>query len=408
MKRVFSIFVAAVVLTGIAGSAMAFDASQIRVNGFVSQGYITSSNNQFMVKDSTEGSFQLNEAGLTINAPVDDKLRVGLQLLSRDFGSEGNNQIKLDWGYGDYRVSDMLGFRAGKIKAPMGLYNQGRDSDFLRYTALLPQGLYAEQRRDYTVANTGFGVYGNIQLGGAGDIDYQAVVGEINVSEDNTLLKSNLWDTNAFLLAFGPPGGPLATELVYESGETTNAALVYNLPVDGLRMGLSYMENSGVIDVKSFGLSMGEMTNKTGDFVIWSAEYANDLFVLASEFWTLSTVTDMTAIFGPGPFSVSENDSEGYYLQATLVVPGADGLYLTGLYDVYHPNKESTSGPTEYRNDSALAIRYDVTESFSLKAEFHDVEGAAGVSRFLNNPDPMTDLREENWNYSVVKASYVF
>ncbi|MDX9709667.1 MAG: hypothetical protein RBT64_08935 [Trichloromonas sp.] len=86
--------------------------------------------------ESKDGSFQINEFGLTLNGELSDNLRVGLQLLSRDLGAEGNNKINIDWGMADYRWRDWLGVRLGKVKLPIGLYNRGRDSDFLRPMAV--------------------------------------------------------------------------------------------------------------------------------------------------------------------------------------------------------------------------------------------------------------------------------
>ncbi len=44
------------------------------------------------------------------------KLRVGVQFLSRDLGETGNNEVEVDWAYGDYRFRNWLGIRAGKMK----------------------------------------------------------------------------------------------------------------------------------------------------------------------------------------------------------------------------------------------------------------------------------------------------
>ena len=82
-----------------------------------------SSGNNFLDSDSEDGTFEINEVGLTFNATVTDKLRIGAQILSRDLGEDGNNDIELDWAFGDYRVTDRFGVRAGKLKLPIGLYN---------------------------------------------------------------------------------------------------------------------------------------------------------------------------------------------------------------------------------------------------------------------------------------------
>ncbi len=132
-------------LTALSGHARA-------IHGFLSQGYINSVGNNFFA-DSKDGTFQINEVGLTIASQVKDQLRLGLQVFPRDLGRDGNNELRLDWGYADYHHADWLGVRLGKIKRPMGLYNEERDSDFLRPMAFLPQSIYDEVRRDMLVAS---------------------------------------------------------------------------------------------------------------------------------------------------------------------------------------------------------------------------------------------------------------
>ena len=136
-------------------SLFALELGKLQINGFVSQGYMESSGNNFLDSDSEDGTFEINEVGLTFNATVTDKLRIGAQILSRDLGEDGNNDIELDWAFGDYRVTDRFGVRAGKLKLPIGLYNETRDSDFLRPMAFLPQSVYDEMQRGFLSAGYG-------------------------------------------------------------------------------------------------------------------------------------------------------------------------------------------------------------------------------------------------------------
>ena len=177
MKRSFgTIYIPLIGLVSLAviSPCQAFELGEnLRINGFLSQGYIKSEGNNYL-GDSLDGSFQLNEFGLTLNSTVTDNLRLGLQLLSRDLGAEGNNDVLIDWAMADYRWQDWLGIRLGKGKLPIGLYNQGRDSDFLRPMVFLPQSIYDEGKRTLVVAAVGGSLYGNIALGRSGDLEYQA------------------------------------------------------------------------------------------------------------------------------------------------------------------------------------------------------------------------------------------
>src|SRR3569833_1661158 len=119
--------------------------ADVEIFGFVSQGYIkTTKENQYPVGISGEGSYIFIDFGINFARRVAPRLRVGLLLFAQDRGNFGNDNITVDWAYGDYRHKDWLGVRVGKVKIPLGLYNESRDNDALRNPILLPQGLYSD------------------------------------------------------------------------------------------------------------------------------------------------------------------------------------------------------------------------------------------------------------------------
>src|SRR5207253_8304859 len=78
-----------------------------------------------------------------------------------------------------YRWRDWLGFRAGRVKVPFGLYNTTSDIDAARNSILLPQSVYPITNRDYLLAQTGGEVYGYKHLGPLGSVEYRAYYGTI-------------------------------------------------------------------------------------------------------------------------------------------------------------------------------------------------------------------------------------
>jgi hypothetical protein len=56
-------------------------------------------------------------------------MRVGIQLHMYQMGQIGGPNLLVDWVSGDYKISDRLGVRAGKIKVPVGLFNDSQDVD---------------------------------------------------------------------------------------------------------------------------------------------------------------------------------------------------------------------------------------------------------------------------------------
>src|ERR1700722_14659394 len=102
--------------------AQAEDLSDIEIHGFLSQGFINTTSNNYLT-NSALGSFDFTEAGLNFTKQLEDNLRVGFQLFAQRLGPTGDFTPTLDWFYLDYRWSDLLGIRFGRVKIPFGLYN---------------------------------------------------------------------------------------------------------------------------------------------------------------------------------------------------------------------------------------------------------------------------------------------
>src|SRR5258708_35984070 len=134
-------------------------AAAVEVHAFASQGFILTRDNNYLANKTTNGSFQFSEVGINFTKSVTDKLRVGVQLFAQDLGPTGNYNAKVDWFYLDYRLFDWLGFRAGRVKIPFGLYNDINDIDAARNPVLLPQSVYPVQNRNYLLAQTGAELY---------------------------------------------------------------------------------------------------------------------------------------------------------------------------------------------------------------------------------------------------------
>ena len=397
------------ILQGSQLSAWAFDlGTKMRINGFLSQGYIKSQDNNFF-GESKDGSFQINEFGLTLNGELTDNLRVGLQLLSRDLGAEGNNKVNIDWGMADYRWRDWLGVRLGKVKLPIGLYNQGRDSDFLRPAVFLPQSIYDENKRNLVVAATGGSLYGNLSFGNGGDLEYQAYYGEVNFPEDSgqalgmrTLAENMLRRSRS---------GTKVVAFEADNRYVYGGSLIYSPPVEGLRLGVSYFTGKSEFDFKlkrrDGSLFRDEATGNNKDFIVYSAEYVRDKMTLSIEY---SEFTADRMVFGK---EVPGGRSQGGYIQACYRL--IDPVVIYALYDVFYADKDDRDGSEleargeldylGWRKDFGLGVRWDVNDNWVLKAEWHKVDGAA-LQLPIFNPPPEGVKRD--WYYYVLKASYNF
>ena len=85
------------------------DLSGVAIHGFISQGYMKSTDgNEYMTSGTDKGTFQFNEMGINFSKNVSDSLRIGTQLMAYDLGSFGNDEVLIDWAFADYNFNDYL------------------------------------------------------------------------------------------------------------------------------------------------------------------------------------------------------------------------------------------------------------------------------------------------------------
>ena len=119
--------------------------------------------------------------------------------------------------------------RAGKIKTPLGLYNDTQDQEFLHTWALLPQSVYPVDLRASTIAHVGGDIYGTVNIAGAGSLVYGAFAGSIPNDK-----------FGGFLYGIQAMGGHVAGGA---SGRTAGVDLRWSSPTGGLMVGSSLVYN---------------------------------------------------------------------------------------------------------------------------------------------------------------------
>lgn len=372
--------------------------NKIRLNGFLSQAFMKSQKNNFLTR-SKKGSFEINEVGITLSTNLTDRLRFGLQLFSRDMGELGNNAVVLDWAFADYRVTNWLGLRLGKVKAPLGLYNEGRDTDFLRPMAFLPQGIYIETYRGFIVAYQGLGVYGNVYLGNVGDISYHAYVGTNNVSKDETLVKH----LQNLLNLLSPYTGVVVSDLALSTKIAAGGKAEWNTPVTGLKLGVSTLKYSTDFLLHAGAPRIGFL--KIPHQWIFSMEYMWNNFTFATEYSEMKTNIEAFDL----PLEYQTNQT--YYFMLSYMINNK--LTLTGLADFFYENKKDRKGKTYeemgypnhmgWRKDLGACLRYDFNEHWTVKAEWHTIDGTALYINLYN-----TDEVYQKWSYFIFKTSFSF
>ncbi|HXN07189.1 MAG TPA: hypothetical protein VN944_09030, partial [Nitrospiria bacterium] len=94
----------------------------LRMDGFILQGFLITDHHQYQ-STSPNGSFNFNSFDLVLKAEVNDRFRIWSKLYS---SNEITDVITLEWAFGEYYFNDLAMLRMGKMKMPVGIYNEIR------------------------------------------------------------------------------------------------------------------------------------------------------------------------------------------------------------------------------------------------------------------------------------------
>jgi hypothetical protein len=395
----------AVAQTAVAQTAVAQTAVEpeyreplVDVHAFVSQGFIKSTDNEYLAK-SRRGSFEFSEVGVNLTRALGDNLRVGMQLFTRDVGPIGNYGARFDWFGLDYHFFDWLGVRAGRTKLPYGLYNETSDVDAARVPVLLPQSVYSTTSRDFLLAQTGIELYGYVPLGDMGAFDYRLYGGTLyldlgDISSNRTSVTDipyliggrAMWMTPLPGLQLGGTVQALRLDGVYAPTGPDDPALA--------RLTARGLIREGYVGPITFQVPA----------LLWlaSLEYAFGELTLASEYGRTRSDTD---VIEPERTSAAANTSESFYVMGSYrVTPWLQpGLY----YSVLFSNMKDRRGRDAYQHDVALTLRFDLTQFWILKAETHYMHGTAALDVALNGGTPKAEL-EKDWGVLLLKTTAYF
>lgn len=471
MKKIRIACLCIAVFMAASGGSYALEMGPIDVHGFISQGYLQSSANDYLVK-SEKGSFEFNEVGINFSSNLSDKLRLGMQLFARDLGDTGNNEVQVDWAFADYRLSNELGLRLGKIKAPMGLYNESRDADIVRTWVLLPQSVYMEAWRSFVVAAEGGGIYGTLNAGPLGSFEYQDVLGTLgNFNTEEPLLGKQF---ERLLQPYAFTGQVITADDVEVTGRKMNTLqLVWNTPLEGLRFSSTWTFGKTKADVPAMTQNTYALYDSNADGIpdapiyvpayvdagggiyvpsgsylptlvqvdfpersievnmkkalTVSGEYKWRGLTLAAEYveekigvdYGMNTPALMTALNIEMPSSIT---LLGYY--GSIAYRLTDWLELGTYYSVYYPNKHDKKGEDMVADAAKAEILTGSVEAVDHQAWQKDY---CLTARFDINPfwcvkleghhmngtaqvydyDDVDDLRKV-WSLYAVKTSFAF
>jgi len=346
----------------------------VQVHGYVSQGFVFTSDNNWLTMDTSSGSAAMTDMALNASSQVNDKLRVGAQVYDRNLGQLGQYHPSLDWAFGDYRFKSWFGIRAGKVKTTLGLHTDTQDLDFLRVFALLPQSIYPVDLRDATIAHLGGDVYSNISLKhGLGELSYTAYAGHRSDS---------IYSGYAYFLS------QFATYLKSYGGLQYGVDLRWRTPVKGLQVGASRLDEDITgkgVGVSPFNYAAGVQPYYESSKADWEnqvyGEYTLGKLRIDAEYrryWrkqqvfngTSEDLTDVRGWYVSGAYRISKRLQFGSYYSRYTVTNRTAGLLATLAIQA-----TDTSLPQNHDYDKVAAVRIDLKRFWNVKLEGHFMNG---------------------------------
>lgn len=393
-------FLGAVVLMGIGvAEVLAVDwdlagDQRLQLHGFLSLTGISSTGNNFFGNTEDDLAWDFHELGLNASWAITPEFQLSGQILSRRAGRTDDGDPTLDYGFADIGVVSGLnsraGIRLGRIKNPMGFYNDTRDVPMTRPSIFLPQSIYFDRTRTLALSLDGLQLYGQF-FGDASDLSFELSIGQ------------PLDDDNLELAAFGrelpgklKSGTSYVGRLTYTPyQDLTLAASVVNVPID-------YKPSASGPD-----LPPGSLPLRT---LILSLRYDWSSFTFTSEY-----ARRFTKSSGFEPILESrDNEGESFYLQGQYrfhprweLVVRYDALFNDrGDRDGSRYAAE-TGGPafTRFAKDITLGVRWDPVKSVMLRAEAHFIDGVGWLPSAdnLDNEDI-----QQYWSVFSLSGTYYF
>ena len=369
--------------------------NEMQLHGFLTQGAVITSDNNFLGQSNKKASMDFREIGVNASMRPTSDVQVSAGVLSHKAGATDNGDVRLDYGLVDWTVSSNEegrgGIRLGRVKLAYGLYNKTRDVALTRPSILLPQSIYFERTRNVTVASDGVELY----------LDRYYETGSLFVTFGLGQPQIGSAASKVALVGLTPNGNFGSRMVPVFQAIFEGDGGKYRLGFTTLQLDANY--SPGVGDV----LQAGQLK-----FVpkIFSAQYNAESWSLTSEFALRPASTQNFGRNAPD----STMHGQSYYVQGSYrLAPKWEALLR---YDVLYTDSEDRDGKayaaashlpafTRFSKDWTAGMRFDLTPEFMLRAEYHRVDGT-GYLPVQDNPNPSALV--QRWDMFMLLASFRF
>jgi hypothetical protein len=378
----------------------------LKFQGFASQAFIATSDNNVFGKTDQGGGFGFTEVGLNALFRPLPRLQLSAQMLSRRAGEGGNaGEPRLDFGFVDYLLysheTHQFGIRVGRLKNPFGFYNDTRDVAFTRPSILLPQSIYFDRTRNLGLSADSIQLYGETSHPTIGNFSVQFGVTRPLVKDRET----------EFAIFSRPQAGELSPEAsfigrgIYETHDAR-----FRFAISGIWLETHY--NPAVND---------RFTRGSFSFspLFLSAQYNAEKWSLTAEY-ALRPLNFRN--FG-NPFYdelLNNTTGESFYVQGVYRFHPKWDAFLR--YDVYFADRNDRSGKkftqwfqdknlasppahSRFARDLTVGLRWNITPQIMARFEYHYINGTGWLSG-LDNPVGSATFKE--WDLFAAQLSFRF
>ncbi|MGR9115854.1 MAG: hypothetical protein ACU85E_08815 [Gammaproteobacteria bacterium] len=366
----------------------------LQIHGFLTQGFFHSSDNNVFGQSDDGISPGLTEIGLNLSYQPMDNLTLVTQGLYRRAGDVDRGKVRLDYGLIDLELfryeNGRFGVRGGRIKVPYGLYNETRDVSFTHPGILLPQGIYYDRSRSLYVSSDGGSFYFD-HLTDYGNFSFKANVG---LPHSDTELLASVLGSNASG-NFDANRPAVAAQLNYEINDGE-----YIFAVSFVDLELNYRPGAGD------RLEAGDVRFRP---LLFSAQYNGDKFSLTGEYLHQWNNFSRFGVFFPD----RNSETQSWYVEGGYRFLPQWQAFIR--YNELYLDKDDKTGVQNtlvglpahlgFAKDWMVSLRWDVTASWMLRAEYHRIDGTAWTPA-ADNPD--RSLTSQRWDLYGLQFSYRF
>ncbi len=382
---------------------------KLEVHGFLTQAYATSDYlavpedfasptfQEITFGIPEEGTFKYRLLALQFRYQITPKDLMVIQLSSEAAGNSpvvaAKDDIELDWAFYERRITDTLRLRVGRVRIPVGIYNEIRDVGTVLPFYRPPASFY-----DDGAANT------------------ETLDGMLL---DKSFLPATSW--NFDLSLYGGESEVLqldandpSVEGIARIEDVYGAQLWMNTPVSGLRFGLSLVSRrfvGGVWHNPSVGqrpprlTDLGVSIDASFTRFVFRAEYQDAEFVIYVPFGPTTQPIDLQPYRYYGQLGVLPTLKFNIWLQYEV-------SHTEPMADFFVGGKGAARN---LREDLGVSFNYLFAPNVVLKAEYHEIE-ENGVRPWIvpapDSPFGILILEEKvnqpNGSYAILSLSVGF